>query len=72
MSKENKLPADVIRLWPEVFKDVEIKAVPVEYIDSLQIHFKDGKTWEIDLNKKKLAKSSKDQKTIENHLKKLK
>lgn len=55
MPKDNKLPADVIRLWPEVFKDVEIKAVPVEYIESLQIHFKDGKTWEIDLDKKKLA-----------------
>jgi uncharacterized protein related to proFAR isomerase len=53
--KDNKLPPDVVRLWPEIFRDVEIRAVPVEYIESLQVHFKDGKVWEIDLDEKKLS-----------------
>jgi hypothetical protein len=53
--KSKKLPPEVIRLWPEVFKDLEIKAVPVEYLESLQVHFKDGKIWEIDLDQTKMS-----------------
>jgi hypothetical protein len=43
-----KLPKDVIDHWPEIFKDVEIEAVPVEYLDSVQITFNDGNVWEVD------------------------
>ena len=50
MSK-NKLPPDVIKHWPEVFGDVEIKAVPIEYIHIIHVYFHDGKVWEIDLDK---------------------
>ena len=50
MSK-NKLPDEVIKHWPEVFSDVEIKAVPIEYIHNIHVHFIDGKVWEIDLDK---------------------
>ena len=51
MSK-NKLPPEVIDHWPEVFKDVEISAVPIEYIHSVHVHFHDGKIWQIDIDKK--------------------
>jgi len=45
----DKLPPEVIEHWPEIFKDIEIKAVPMEYITSVVVRFDDGETWEIDL-----------------------
>jgi hypothetical protein len=48
---KNKLPDEVIKHWPEVFSDVEIKAVPIEYIHNIHVYFHDGKVWEIDLDK---------------------
>lgn len=50
----DKLPPEVIEHWPEIFKDIEIKAVPVEYITSVVVRFDDGETWEIDLSPKGL------------------
>ena len=47
---KNKLPPEVIKHWPEIFGDVEIKAVPIEYIHNIHVHFHDGKIWEIDLD----------------------
>jgi len=47
----DKLPPEVIEHWPEIFKDVEIKAVPIEYISSVIVTFDDGKIWEIELDK---------------------
>lgn len=49
MPKENKLPPEVVEHWPEIFKDIEIKAVPLNYLEGILVHFKDGKRWEIDL-----------------------
>ena len=48
--KPNKLPSDVIAHWPEVFKDVEVKAIPIEYLESINVTFSDGKIWVIDLS----------------------
>jgi len=50
--KSKKLPSDIIDHWPEVFNDVHIDVVPIEYLDSIRIGFVDGKTWEIDLKNK--------------------
>lgn len=49
--KKKKLSQDIIDHWPEIFKDIEIKAVPIEYIKSINIHFTDGKIWEIDIDR---------------------
>lgn len=49
---KNKLPPEVISHWPEIFGDVEIKAVPIEYIHNVHVYFHDGKVWEIDMNNK--------------------
>ena len=43
------LSAEVISQWPEVLRDVEITAVPLEYLESLQIIFIEGNTWDIDI-----------------------
>ena len=48
---KNKLPPEVIKHWPEIFGDVEIKAVPIEYIHNVHVYFHDGKVWEIDMDK---------------------
>ena len=50
----DKLPPEVIDHWPEIFKDIEIKAVPLEYVTSVIVYFDDGETWEINLDDEKL------------------
>jgi hypothetical protein len=50
----NKLPPEVVDHWPEVFEDVEIKAVPLAYLESILVYFDDGNVWEIDLETAKI------------------
>lgn len=64
MSSNGKLPPDVVRHWPEVFKDVEIQTIPVQYLVSIRVEFEDGKIWEIELDKSKLS----DDQSIEDSL----
>jgi hypothetical protein len=52
---KNKLPPEVIKHWPEVFSDVEIKAVPIDYIHNIRVYFHDGKIWDIDMDKQSLS-----------------
>ena len=52
---KNKLPPEVVKHWPEVCKDIEIKADPIEYIHSMRVYFLDGKIWEIEMDKQKVA-----------------
>jgi hypothetical protein len=64
---KNNLPPEVISHWPEIFKDVEIKAVPIEYIHTIHVYFHDGKIWQIDMDEQK-AKDANDLNGIENSL----
>ena len=48
----NKLSKDVIAHWPEVFKDIEVRTVPLEYLHSITVKFRDGKAWVIELDEK--------------------
>lgn len=50
---ENQLPPDVIDHWPEVFEDLDVKVVPLEYLHSVRVFFEDGKVWDIDIQKSK-------------------
>lgn len=50
---KNKLPKQVIDVWPEVLEDVDVKAVPIEYLHSIRVQFADGKIWEIDVQASK-------------------
>lgn len=65
MPNEGRLPPDVIRQWPEVFKDVEVKAVPVKYIKAIQVRFLDGTVWLIDVDQDQIAA---DETTVEDEL----
>ena len=50
------LPKEVIEHWPEVFGDVYLNVVPLRYLHTVLVNFKDGKTWEIRIT----AKAKKD------------
>ena len=48
----NHLPADVVDIWPEVLEEVLMYEIPLPYIQSVIINFKDNKSWEIKLTAK--------------------
>lgn len=48
---KKKLPSAVIDTWPEIFEEINVDVVPINYLDSINIKFKDGKSWEIDVKK---------------------
>jgi hypothetical protein len=48
---EKKLSKDVIESWPEIFEDVSLNVVPLKYLCSVQVKFKDKKVWNIDIGK---------------------
>jgi hypothetical protein len=45
-----KLSKDVIASWPEVFEEVYLKSIPIKYLRSLHVTFKDKRVWTINLN----------------------
>lgn len=62
--KITELPEDVIAHWPEVFKDVRVEAVPIEYLHSVRVSFRGGKIWDIDLEKSRKKHSSMDLESV--------
>lgn len=67
--KKTSLPIDIIDQWPEIFNDVDVKAMPLMYVDTMNIHFKDGKVWVIDMAKE--FKKHVDMESLEIHLQEL-
>lgn len=51
MNQGKQFPKDVIELWPEVFGEVTLNVVPLIYVHTLKITFKNKKIWEIETNK---------------------
>ena len=51
MNNGKNLPDDVIRLWPEIFGEVTLNVVPLSYVHTIEITFKNTKVWEIDFKK---------------------
>ena len=41
------LPKEVVDCWPEVFGEVKLRVLPLRYLHTVLITFKDGKTWEV-------------------------
>ena len=52
MTQGKKFPKEIIEHWPEVFGDITLNVVPVQYLESITIKFKNSKVWEIKLNSK--------------------
>jgi len=51
-SGRRNLPKDVIAHWPEVFGEVYLNVMPLRYLHTVLVNFKDGKTWEIKITAK--------------------
>lgn len=62
--KSTVLPNDVIAHWPEVFQDVKVEAVPIDYLHSVRVFFRDGKVWDIDIEKSRKKHSSMDLESV--------
>lgn len=45
--KAKNLPKEVIDHWPEIFEGVMMNVLPLQYVHSVLINFKDGTTWNI-------------------------
>jgi len=45
-----KLPEEVVSQWPEVLNDVDVYAIPVEYLHCINVSFSDDTTWQIDID----------------------
>jgi hypothetical protein len=67
-SKGKGLPRDVIAQWPEVFSEINVKAVPLNYLHSMRIIFKGGKTWNVNIASQAKAHGVDN---LEEHLKEL-
>ena len=39
----------MVKEWPEVFEDLYMNTMPVNYVKSLRLEFKNGRVWEIDI-----------------------
>ena len=54
---KKRLPKEVVAHWPENFSDLHVESIPVEYLLSIKVTFKDGKNWEIRLknNRQKMT-----------------
>ena len=50
MPKEGKLHSDLIKHWPEIFKDIDVRSIPLEYLNVVYATFDDGKVWAIELD----------------------
>ena len=54
---KKRLTKEVVAHWPEIFSDLHVESIPVEYLLSIKVTFKDGKNWEIRLknNRQKMT-----------------
>lgn len=48
---DKELPKETTDSWPGILDEIEIKVVPVEYINSVEVQFTDGNTWSIEIAK---------------------
>lgn len=55
------LSNEIIAHWPEVFEEVSLNIIPLQYIHSVIINFKDSDSWEIKLTTKTSRDLIKDQ-----------
>lgn len=40
-------PVNLINEWPEIFEDLHITTMPINYLNSILIEFSNGRVWEI-------------------------
>lgn len=48
--KGKKLNKDIIDHWPEILSEINLNVLPVQYLESVAINFKNGKHWIISVS----------------------
>jgi hypothetical protein len=66
VNQGKKFPKDVVEHWPEVFGEITLNVVPLWYLDTVTIKFKNTKVWELKITKQQ---SKEDWDTFESNLK---
>lgn len=53
MPRKTRKPIDqsLIDQWPEILEDIDLSAIPVNYLHSIVVTFNDGDSWEVVLRK---------------------
>lgn len=54
MIKGKQFPKDVVAHWPEVFSEITLNVIPLKYLDSITIRFKNHKVWEVNLRSRQV------------------
>ena len=44
-----RTPFELVQEWPEVFEDMYMSTMPVDYLQILRLSFRNGRIWEIDI-----------------------
>jgi hypothetical protein len=52
--KGKKFPNEIVDFWPEVFGEITLNVVPIQYLESITITFKNSKVWEIKISNKQV------------------
>ena len=48
-SVRRSFPVEMIDAWPEIFDEIEMNVVPLNYVHFVEITFIDKKIWKVDL-----------------------
>ncbi len=54
-----KPPKHLVQEWPEVFEDLYMNTMPVNYLETIRLEFGNGRIWEINI-KEQLVNSHSD------------
>ena len=68
---DNDQPKETADTWPGILDEIEIKVVPVEYINSVEIQFTDGNSWSIAIDKSEVQDSEQAAEELEESLESL-
>lgn len=50
MNPKKSLPQGVIDEWPEIFGEVTVSKLPLNYLEGIRLSFNEGKSWEINFS----------------------
>lgn len=68
MSKGKNFPKEVIEHWPEIFGEITLNVVPLQYLHSITVTFKNQKIWEVKINNRQVKNNWEE---FESHLKEM-
>lgn len=58
--KTIRAPKNLIEEWPEVFEHIYMNSMPIRYVHGVELKFKDGRIWEVDITEQLPFNNEKD------------